>query len=302
MNKASRFACIIGAALIGALGAKAQGFPVTVTDSLDRTVVMRAKPARIISLSPANTEILFAVGAGDRVVGVTTYCNYPPEAASREKVGGFSAETMSLEKILSLRPDLVVSDGAIHRRLVASLEALGLTVYAKEPVSFDDTCAAIKDIGVLTGNAADAAAVVGGMRAKLAAVQAKLSSVPQSGRPAVFWEVFDEPLMTAGKDTFVTELLTLAGGKNIFGSFPVAWPQVSEEEVIRLNPAVIMGADDHGDKLTVEQVKKRPGWAKIDAVAGGRIYLVNADIVSRAGPRLADGVEAIARALYPKLF
>jgi iron complex transport system substrate-binding protein len=287
MNKASRFACIIGAVLIGALGAEAQGFPVTVTDSLKRTVVMRARPARIISLSPANTEILFAVGAGDRVVGVTTYCNYPPEAASREKVGGFSAETMSLEKILSLKPDLVVSDGAIHRRLVASLEALGLTVYAKEPVSFD---------------AADAAAVVGGMKARLSAVQDRLASVPQSARPTVFWEVFDEPLMTAGKGTFVTELLTLAGGKNIFGSFPVAWPQVSEEEVIRLNPAVIMGADDHGDKLTVEQVKKRPGWAKIDAVTSGRIYLVNADIVSRAGPRLAEGVEAIARALYPKLF
>jgi iron complex transport system substrate-binding protein len=118
-------------------------------------------------------------------------------------------------------------------------------------VSFDDTCAAIKDIGRLTGNAA---AVVEGMKARLASVQAKIGAIPDSGRPAVFWEVFDEPLMTAGKGTFVSELLALAGGKNIFGNLATPWPQVCEEEIIR------------------------------------------------AGPRLMEGVEAIARALYPKLF
>jgi iron complex transport system substrate-binding protein len=303
MKKASISVCIFCLILIFASASvAAQSFPVTVTDSLSRTVVMKTRPARILSLSPANTEILFAVGAGDRVVGVTTYCNYPAEAADREKVGGFSAETMSVEKILSLRPDLIVSDGAIHRRLVATLESLGLTVYAKEPVSFADTCAAIEDIGALTGNSADAAKVAAGMKAKLAAIQARVAAVPQSDRVTVFWEVFDEPLMTAGRGTFVTELLSLAGGTNIFGTFPVAWPQISEEEVLKANPAVIMGGDDHGEKLTVDQVKRRPGWARIDAVVNGRVYLVNADIVSRAGPRLAEGVEAIARALYPKLF
>ncbi len=285
-----------------ASAALAQSFPVTVTDSLSRKVTVRSKPARIVSLTPANTEILFAVGAGDRVVGVTTYCSYPPEAAKREKVGQFGEDTMNVEKILELRPDLVVADGKIHKRLVSTLESVGLVVFAREPLSVEDTCTAIREIGALTGNAARAAAVVDGMKAKIAAVQAKIAGVPLSARPTVFWEVFDEPLMTAGRDTFITELLSLAGGKNIFADFPVAWPQISQEEVLRLNPAVIMGADDHGDKLTVDQVKKRPGWDKVEAVARGRIYLVSADIVSRPGPRLADGVEAVAKALYPNLF
>jgi iron complex transport system substrate-binding protein len=282
--------------------AGAQHYPVAVTDSLSRTVVLRARPERIISLSPANTEILFAVGAGDRVIGVTSFCNYPPAAMGREKVGGFLAETISIEKIVALAPDLVVSDGAIHRELVAALEKIGLTVYAKEPVSFEDTCAAIMDIGRLTGNAANAADVALGMNMRLHAVQDRIKSVPEAGRPAVFWEVFDEPLMTAGKGAFVDELITLAGGKNVFGNLDTMWPQVSAEQVIRADPAVIMGADDHGDRLTVEQVRMRAGWGRIDAVASGRIYLVDADVVSRAGPRLAEGVEAIARALYPGLF
>ncbi len=278
-------------------------YPLTIVDGLGREVTIVARPERIVSLAPSNSEILFAVGAGDQVVGVTKYCNYPPEACEgKEIVGGFSAKSLSVEKILSLEPDLVFSAGGIHQPVIEALEQAGVPVVALTASTFDDVYANIELVGRLTGHPEEAAQVVAQMKERVSAVTAAVAAVPQEKRLRVFWETWDEPLMTAGPSTFIGQMIELAGGVNIFSDVTEDYPQISAEEVVKRNPAVILGSDSHGDKLTVEQVAQRPGWDQIDAVREGRIHLINGDIVSRPGPRLAEGLEAIARALYPDLF
>ncbi len=278
----------------------AASFPLSITDNLGREVTLTAQPQSIVSLAPSNTEILFAVGAGDQVVGVTQFCNYPPEATTREQIGGFSAKTISVEKIVALKPDLVLSVGKIQQPVIESLEQAKIAVVALDPQTFDDVYANILLVGQLTGHEEEATKVVAQMKDRIAAVQARAKDVPADQRPSVFWEVWDEPLMTAGPTTFTGQMIELAGAANIFSDVKEQYPQVSAEEVISRNPAVILGPDSHAEALTTEKVKSRPGWGDIQAVQDGRIYLINGDIASRPGPRLADGVEAIADALYPQ--
>ncbi|GAB4566520.1 MAG: ABC transporter substrate-binding protein [Anaerolineae bacterium] len=276
---------------------------ITVTDALGREVTVQATPQRIVSLAPSNTEILFAVGAGDQVVGVTKYCDYPPEAPEgRTIVGGFSAKSISVETIVSLQPDLVLAAGAIQQPVIEALEQMQIPVIALDAATFDDVYANIRLVGHLTGHEDQAEQVVAEMQDRVAAVTAAVADIPADQRVSVFWEVWDEPLMTAGPHTFIGQMIELAGGVNIFADVEEDYPQISAEEVVASNPDVILGPDSHGDKMTPEQIAQRPGWDGIAAVQAGRVILVDGDIVSRPGPRLADGLEAIARALYPDRF
>jgi iron complex transport system substrate-binding protein len=255
-----------------------------------------------VSLAPSNTEILFAVGAGDQVVGVTQYCNYPPEAQDREQIGGFSAKTISVEKIIALEPDLVLAVGEIHQPVIEALEQLDVPVYSLDPKSLDDVYTRIELVGRMTGHEEEAAQVVEEMKSSVAAVTEQVATIPQEDRLTVYWEVFDEPRMTAGPSTFTGQLIELAGGVNIFADVTEEYPQISDEVVIGRNPEVIMGADTMGEKLTIDKVAQRPGWDQIDSVQNGRIYLFDGDMVSRSGPRLAQVLEVMAEALYPDLF
>jgi iron complex transport system substrate-binding protein len=276
---------------------------VTATDTAGRPIKLAAPASRIVSLSPAATEVVFAVGAGQRLVGDTTYCDYPAAAASLPKVGGFSASTISVERIVALKPDLVVTASAtMHGSIEAALAKLSIPVFAYDPMDFAGIAAGMNAIGDLAGTGAAARAASASMLASIDKVRTALASVPADRRPTVFWEVYDEPLMTCGSSTFPHAIIEAAGGKDIFSDLPGAWPRVSAEEVIKRGPEYIMGADDHGDKLTVAGVAARPGWATIPAVRNGRIALFSANIVSRASPRVADGILAIAKSLYPALF
>lgn len=275
---------------------------VTVVDDLGRSVSLNGMPQRIISLAPSNTEIIFAVGAGERLVGDTEYCNFPAAALDIQKVGGFSADSMSLETIIALQPDVVFSSGGLHMPIIEALEKLNIPVVALDANGIDGVYTDIEMVGKLTGNSDTAAAVIADMQTRIAAVQETVSVIPENERPSVFWEVWDEPLMTAGQNTFTDEMVTLAGGINIFGDLEEQYPVISTEEILARNPAVIMGADTHGDKLTAEAIGARAGWADIDAVTNNRIILIDGNISSRPGPRIADAVEAIARGLYPNLF
>ncbi|MCS7222067.1 MAG: ABC transporter substrate-binding protein [Anaerolineae bacterium] len=278
-------------------------FPLTITDSLGREVTITTLPRRLVSLAPSNTEILFAVGAGDRIVGVTEYCNYPPEAKEgREIVGGFSAKSLSVEKILSLQPDVVFSAGAIHQPVIEALEQAGVTVVALDAQSFDEVYQNILTAGRITGHIAEAEKVVAEMKDRLAKVQAIVGQIPEQERPRVFYEVWDEPLMTAGPDTFIGQMIELAGGINVFADVKEQYPQISPEAVVERNPDVILGPDSHAEGLTAEKIAARPGWGDIKAVRDGRILIVNGDIVSRPGPRIVEAVETIARLLYPERF
>jgi iron complex transport system substrate-binding protein len=272
------------------------------TDSLGRRVSFSATPRRIVSLSPSITEILFAVGAGPQVVGDTKYCDYPPEANALPEIGGFTAKTVNVEAVVDLTPDLVIAGTKSQRPVAEALEQLKIPVLVFAATSFEEVYANIEQIGAITGHAQDAAAVVATMRERVAAVTVKVATVPADRRLSVFWEVADEPLMTAGPSTFIGQMIDLAGATSIFADTQEDYPQVSAEAVVERDPAVILGPDSRGDKLTAEQLTQRPGWAKVAAVRERRIYRLNDDIVSRPGPRLADALEQLAKALYPDLF
>ncbi|MBN1995749.1 MAG: cobalamin-binding protein [Anaerolineae bacterium] len=281
--------------------APAAAFPLTLTDDLDREVTLPARPERIVSLLPSNTEILFTVGAGDQVVGVTSYCNYPPEATSREPVGGITNKSLSVETIVALEPDLVLASDS-QDEIIPVLEQASLTVLALNPATFDDIYANIEMVGQATGHLDQATALTAEMRRRVATVSAKVDTIPADTRPSVFYEVWHDPLMTAGPNTFIGQMINIAGGKNIFADVNEDWPQVSAETIVERNPTIIFGPANHSDELTIEQITTRPGWADIAAVQNEQIYILDGDAVSRPGPRVVDVLEEIARDLYPDLF
>jgi iron complex transport system substrate-binding protein len=274
----------------------------TITDALGRQVTLDGAPARIVSLAPSITEILFAVGAGPQVVGVTQFCNYPPEADALPEVGGFTAKTISVEAIVDLTPDLVLAGSAAQQPVVEALEQLGIPALVFDPTSFEEVYANIQQVGYATGHVAEADELVASMRGRVKAVADVVAAIPAEERPSVFWEVFDEPLMTAGPNTFIGQMIDLAGAKNIFADATEDYPQISAETILERDPAIILGPSSHGDKLTPELVAARPGWGELSAVKAGRVHLLDGDTTSRPGPRLADALEELAKTLYPERF
>ncbi len=277
-------------------------FPIVVTDVLARQVTIKVSPQRIVSLAPSNTEQLFAIGAGDRVVGVTLYDNYPPQVQTLERVGGYVDKSISVEKIISLRPDLVLSRGVIQRGVITALERVGIAVVASEPKNFDEVYESIALMGRLTDRVQQAAQVVADMRQRVARIRRKVAAIPLAQRVTVFYKAYDEPLITAGSSTFIGHVIEMAGGINIFTDLKESYPQVSAEEVLRRNPAVILGPVSNGMSLSVTSTLQRPGWRHLDAVKNRRIHLLDDDLLSRPGPRLAEGLEVVVKALYPDRF
>ncbi|MBN1219373.1 MAG: cobalamin-binding protein [Anaerolineae bacterium] len=276
-------------------------FPLTLTDDLGREVTIEDRPERIVSLLPSNTEVLFAVGAGGQVVGVTSYCNYPEEATAREQVGGITNQSLSVETIVALEPDLVLASGS-QDEIIQVLQDTGLAVIVLEPATFDDIYANIELVGQVTGHFDQATALTTDLRNRVAAIGAKVGTIPADQRVTVFYEVWHDPLMTAGPHTFIGQLVELAGGKSIFHDVAEDWPQVSAEVIIERNPEVIIGPDNHSDELTIDNITSRAGWDNINAVTNKRIYIYNGDAISRPGPRIVDILEEVARDLYPGLF
>ncbi len=287
---------------ITATAEKKAAYPQTHTDALERSVTIAARPMRIVSLAPSVTETLFAIGAGPQVVGRTKFCNYPPEVASLPEIGGFSAKSISVEAILALEPDLVVAGSTSQKDVVAALAAHGILVFTLAPETLADIETGIQTLGEITGNVVGAQTVVTDMRSRTAAVTAKINTLPPEKRLHVFYEVWHEPLTTTTRNTFIGELLTLAGAVNIFDDLTGTYPEVSAEKILELDPQAILGPSNHSDQLTAAVIGARPGWDKIGAVKNGAIYIVNVDILSRAGPRVVDALEAISKLLYPKLF
>ena len=266
-------------------------------DALGRRYAPTELPRRIVSLNPAITEILFAIGAGDLLVGVTGHCDYPPQARELTLVGGFSGITVSVEQIRVLEPDLVFLSADMHERLVLLLDNLGITSFAVEPRSFSEVYEAIALIGELTGEASGAVAVIAEMQGKIARVEERLRDRP---RQSVFWVLWDEPLMSAGRETFVSQAISLAGGENIFADIGEQWPLISPEQILLRRPDwVLMGSDmaAGGDIPLL----RNPIWQNFPAVREGRVAVVDGDLLYRFGPRLADAVIMIAEILHGDL-
>jgi iron complex transport system substrate-binding protein len=262
------------------------------TDASGRAFSPPAAVERIVSLSPAVTEILFAIGAGDQVVGVTAYCDYPPEARERTKVGGFSGIQVSIEQIAALKPDLVILSADMHGRVAGLLEEISIPSFAVEPRNFDDLYGTVAILGRLTGRGEGAAETVRTMKDKIALAAERTAPAP---RPLVYWELSGEPLISVGSGSFLNEVISLGGGMNIFGELDQDWPPVSAEQILVRRPDWIFTGDDHG--AGAGSFARRPGWEGIPAVREGHIVVVKADVFYRYGPRLADGVLDIARIL-----
>ena len=274
-------------------------FPVEVEDKFGNKEVLDKEPMRIISLAPSNTEILFALGLGDRVVGVTSFCDYPEEAKSKEIVGDYSGH--NLERIIELEPDLVLVYGPGDEEENRILREAGIHVLGFLSETMEDIIQDIETIGKATGRNEEARDIINSIREKRDYVVEK---VKEAGEVSVFYEIWHDPLMGAGKGSFMDELITLAGGNNIANDTDGAYPQYDLEQLIERDPQVYLASKDTDDK-TIESIKTRPGYDAISAIKNHRIYLFEgneANLVSRPGPRIGEALEVVAKAIHPELF
>lgn len=267
----------------------------SIEDDFGNVISMDNIPERVISLAPSNTEILFAIGAGDKVVGVTTYDDYPEEVLDIEKIGDFNG--INLERIIELEPDLVINYGdGVTEENERLLEA-GIQIAGFEPESLQEVYHTIARIGTITGHEQEAEVLVEDMMSKEAELAEKIEGLDKK---TVFYEIWHEPLMAAGPGSFVDELINLAGGENVAADADGEYPQFDLEQLIERNPQVYITANDLPEK-TVESIKERPGYSEIEAIKNNRIYLVDGNIISRPGPRIIEALELIVEAIHPEL-
>jgi iron complex transport system substrate-binding protein len=272
----------------------------TYTDDMGRGVDIDEVPQRIVCFGPSITEIAFALGLGERVVGVDDYSDYPAEALDLPKVG--SAFAPSLESLVALEPDLVLT--LEHEQFNSELEALGITYLILDPKDIDNIMTNIELVGAVTDTADEAAVLVEDLETRMRDIEAGvINAIPVS----VFFIVdATDPTLpwTAGPGSFIDVLITMAGGENVAHDAPMAWAQFSIEEVVSADPDVIIVQTMFGDvpTISIEDLEAHPIWGEMSAVKQGNVRLINGDLVSRSGPRIVDGLEALAEALHPDLF
>jgi len=280
-------------------------FPLTLTDGAGKSVTIAKAPATIVSLAPNITEILFALGVGDRVVGDTPYCDYPAPAKNVKKVVGMD-QRANKEEIARLAPDLVLAGSITNTDDVTALNGLKLTVFTlgvpmSGPKNVDDVLADIETVGKLVGKSDAAKQLTADLKKRVDAVAAKARP---AAKPRVFYELdATEPTkpFTPGPGSFIDSLITLAGGANVAADAKMPWAQLSSEEIVKKDPEIIvLGDSKYG--VAADQVLKRVGWSSITAVKKNAIYPIDDDLISRAGPRVVDGLEALAKILHPELF
>ena len=275
-----------------------QTVDIVVTDDFGNQVKLDHYPERIVSLTPSNTEILFALGLGEKVVGVTSYCDYPEEAKDKPKIGDLKG---NVEAIVASEPDLVLAKGILNDDAVEKLRKLDIPVLCLDPESIEGVYRAIELIAKATGTNEKGEEIIGEMKEKIDSVEKKVAKIPQEERLRVFIEVGSDPLYTAGKETFVDELVVLAGGINIADDIK-GYQMYSSEAVVKNNPDVILSADSYYVDIK-QEIKKRAGWEEIKAVQEGKvIYELDTNLLNRPGPRSALALELIAKALYPEIF
>jgi iron complex transport system substrate-binding protein len=277
-------------------------FPLTVTDDLGRKVTIAKLPQRIISLAPSNTEILFALGLGDKIVGVTDYCDYPEAAKTKPRVAGYS--TPNIEKLISTEPDLVLAESIHEKTVLPALERLGLAVIITKATSIDTVLHEISLIGQVNGKSKAATKLVDSMTQRINTITNKTNALNPEQRLRVLYAVWHDPIWTMGSETFSTDLITMAGGTNIFANDFKESRVVSLESVITKNPQVILvsGMGTSGD-LIYNGIKNESRLNSVDALVNKRLYKISdANLVERPGPRIVDGLEEVAKLIHPEIF
>jgi len=275
---------------------------IRLTDGLGRTVVLSHPAQRIVSMAPSNTEILFAIGAGAQVAGRDMFSDYPEAAKSLPDIGG-SMGQFSMEQIVALKPDLVLAAELNTPEQVQAMEQLGLTVYyLKNPTNLEGLYTNLETVGLLSGQDAKAAALAQSLKARVAAVDARIATV--TNKPSVFYELDStDPAKpyTAGPGSYVDLLIARAGGTNVGAALKGQWAQMSLEQLVVANPHfILLGDAAYG--ATPASLNTRPGWETLSAIRQARVLVFDDNTVSRPGPRLVDGLEALAKILHPELF
>lgn len=270
----------------------------TLTDQLGRPVTVPDHPKRVIALAPSITEIVFAIGKGDLVKGGTLFSDYPEAAKKLPLVGSYVQ--LDVEKIVALKPDLciAVKDGN-PKPVIDKLEAIGIPVFAVNPVDLETVMSSVVEIGTLLNAETEAKKIVSEMQLRIRHVREKIEKAAYS--PKVFFQIEISPIVSVGTKTYLHELILLAGGRNV-AEGPVPYPRFSKEQVIFLSPEIII-ITSMAREGQFEAVKKEwSKWPEIPAVKNNRILLVNSDLLDRASPRLIDGYELLARLIHPELF
>jgi iron complex transport system substrate-binding protein len=288
----------------GAFASQTSGAPATLpagrelTDEVGRKIQIPREVNRIVSLAPNLTEIVFALGDGNRLAGDTDFCDYPPEALQKPHVGG--PVNPNLEEIVSLKPDLVLATKSINRReTVNALDHIGLPVYVTDPHSVEQMIASVEHLGTALGEEKSAAMLAEEMRERLADLDRRLAGgVPRR----VLFVVWTDPLISVGRDTFIADALRRAGGRSVVET-NTEWPHVSLEEIVRLQPEVLVFASAHAGNTQrdIDALRKRPGWENLAAMRNGNVIVIS-DAINRPAPRMVDAIERLARALHPEAF
>ena len=275
---------------------KVISFPIEITDQLGRVVKLDRIPQRIISLAPSNTEILYALHLEDRLVAVTEYCDYPPEAKEKPSIGGFS--TPNIEEMIALSPDLVLATEIHEASIIPVLEGKELTILALDPENLDEVLEAITLVGETTGKEEEASQLVTDMKRRIKAVTDKTGDLRDDQRPRVFHLAASYPgeLWTGGRGTFINEVINMAGGINV-AKDTEGWGEFSLETLVIWNPQVITLTTDH----YFQWVKTEPRLKDTDAVKYDRVYQIDRDLI-RPSPRIVEAVELFGKLIHPEMF
>lgn len=270
----------------------------TVMDDLENELTFKGIPETVVSLIPSNTEILYEIGAGDKLVGVTDYDNFPAEAADVERVSDSVA--FNAERIIELDPDVVIGYSTGGPTGFEDLEAAGIPVFVIESAeSFEDVYGDIEQIATVMGLEDKGSELISSIQQQIEGVQKKVASVEE--KKELYFEISPSPeIYTTGQNTFQQEILNHAQVENLFADLE-GWPQISEEEVIERNPKTIITTVSYVEN-PIDEIKAREGWNDIEAIQKDQVFFLDSDITSRPGPRIGDAVELVAETVYPEAF
>ena len=304
--RSATFAFVAGLLFCAAMSRAQSAAPISsasptfreVTDETGRTVRVPQPVNRIVSLAPSLTETVYALGLQDRLVGDTDYCDYPPDALKKTKVGG--GINPSLEVIAALHPDIVLMTKSFNRlETVHALDRLGISSYATDPHTLEEIIASSKKLSDVLGVSEAGASVAADLQRRLSDLQKRLGALPPK---RVLFVVWTQPLISVGKETFIADALRHAGAVSIVDA-EQSWPQVSLEEVARLQPDFLVFSASHSDAVSpaVDALASLPGWSIVDAVKNRRIAVIS-EAVNRPAPRIISAIEDLARQLHPEAF
>ncbi len=275
-------------------------FPLKVQDGREKEIRLLEPPKRIVSLAPTITETLFALDLNEEIVGVTIFCDYPPQTKEKAKVGSYIRP--NIEEIVALEPDLVLSSMQTHQS-TKRLEDLGISVFTTSPQTLEESLDSILKIGKITGRQKEATLLVSELNKRIKVVADRTRNLKKKERPSVFWQLGSKPLVTAGPQTFAHDLIVLAGGRNIASEASIEYPRYSLEAILHENPDIILIIGMTKDDYSKTELERWSKWKDLSAVRNNRIHLIDLSIVTRAtSPRSVEGLERIARIIHPELF